>query len=322
MAEETAAEGYVPYRSRPEWKDITPVPQDDGPNPVVSIAYSEKFRDVYDYMRAVMQRDEMSERAFALTADAIDCNPSNYSVWHYRRKLVQALGKDLREELKFTVSVLREQAKNYQVWYHRQKLVELLGDPSEELVVTRDVLREDSKNYHAWQHRQWAMATYQRWEGELEFVEQLIGEDIRNNSAWNQRYFVVTHTSSLTDEVVRREVDYTLGNISKAPNNESAWNYLEGVLRGQRLRTYPGLLDSCEAMYTKGIRSPFLLGLMVTMCEEEIADGGPKAAECCSKATELCNSLATSVDSIRRNYWDYVQRRVEHTYQTTVPTAV
>lgn len=91
--------------------------------------------------------------------------------------------------------------------YHRQKLVELLGDPSEELVVTRDVLREDSKNYHAWQHRQWAMATYQRWEGELEFVEQLIGEDVRNNSAWNQRYFVVTHTSSLTDEVVRREVE-------------------------------------------------------------------------------------------------------------------
>eukprot|EP00731_Ephydatia_muelleri_P020603 Em0013g330a len=311
MAEETAAEGYVPYKSRPEWKDITPIPQDDGPNPVVSIAYSEKFRDVYDYVRAVMQRDEMSERAFALTADAIDCNPANYSVCYcfyltsqfaLSQKLVQALGKDLKEELKFTVSVLREQAKNYQVWYHRQKLVELLGDPTEELAVTREVLREDSKNYHAWQHRQWAMATYQRWEGELEFVEQLIREDMRNNSAWNQRYFVVTRTSSLTDEVVKREVDYTLENISKAPTMKVLGIILKEFSKGG------------------GIRSPFLLGLMVAICEEEIADGGPKAAECRSKAGELCNSLASTVDTIRKNYWDYVQRRVDQTYQATLPT--
>ena len=64
--------------------------------------------------------------------------------------------------------------------------------------------------------------------------------------------------------------------------------YGNRVLKGRRLRTYPGLLDSLEAMYAKGIRSPFLLGLMVAICEEEIADGGPKAAECRSKAGEVC----------------------------------
>ena len=34
------ATSFIPFNERPEWADIKPIPQDDGPNPVVPIAYA------------------------------------------------------------------------------------------------------------------------------------------------------------------------------------------------------------------------------------------------------------------------------------------
>ena len=67
--------------SKEQWEDVTPIEQDDGPDPVCPIAYTSKFKEVMGYFRAVMHADERSERALGLTKTVIDLNPANYTAW-------------------------------------------------------------------------------------------------------------------------------------------------------------------------------------------------------------------------------------------------
>jgi len=70
------------YTTSSLWADVVPIPQDDGPNPFISIAYKPEYSEAMDYLRAVMAAGEHSKRVLGLTMDVISMNPAHYTVWY------------------------------------------------------------------------------------------------------------------------------------------------------------------------------------------------------------------------------------------------
>ncbi|GAB6025014.1 hypothetical protein CHUAL_010126 [Chamberlinius hualienensis] len=318
---DSEVDSWIFYRDRPEWENAIPTPQDEGEFPVVQIAYSEKFRDVFDYFRTVLRTNEISERSFRLTEDAASLNPANYTVWHYRRILLKGLIKDLKEELKYVGEMIVDHPKTYQLWHHRGVVVGWLQDSTEELSFTEKVLEIDAKNYHAWQHRQWVLKTFNVWENEVPFIDRLLAEDVRNNSAWNHRYFVINSTTTFTENVVNSEVSYTIDKIRLAVHNESAWNYLSGILYLSETLQHPEVTEFVNSLYNAGARSSYLLSFMIDMAENELKSGAVKVdstKQTLQKALDLCHDLATEHDTIRCEYWKYVARCLGSKYKLDI----
>ena len=320
----------IPYSKRPEWSDVKLIVQDQDTNDVVRIAYTETFREVYDYYRAVLKSNEKSQRVFELNKDAALLNPANYTVWYHRRILIKELASsiDLHEELDFITDVIRSNPKNYQVWQHRRNIIEYLNDPSNELTFTQEILRRDSKNYHAWQYRQWVIKKYDLWQNELDYINNLLDNDIRNNSAWNQRYFYISQTTTTTKQVIDKEIEFTLNKINICVDNESSWNYLRGLLSLKNNNdtcssvedSYPlNVIEMCQLKLNSSKnedKSPFLISFYVdynlSLARDIVSKGNidlEKLKLLINSSIQYLESLANKYDVIRVNYWQYLIKK-------------
>ncbi|KAF7325872.1 hypothetical protein MKEN_00438000 [Mycena kentingensis (nom. inval.)] len=330
----------VLYSARPEWSDVTGVAQYEHTNPLAPILYSEEYKDATDYLRAIVQSGEKSARVLQLTEHVIRLNPAHYSAWQYRYETVVALNWPLDVEMVLMDELADKHLKTYQVWHHRRLIILLLGTKAAgpELTYIAGILAQDEKNYHTWAHRQWVLSFHNDhalWAGELDFVDKMLNRDVRNNSAWHHRFFVVWQSGMRDGEedrerVVRRELLYVKHNVSLAPNNASAWNYLRGVLEHNKLPfstvapfvklyTVSAVDDAGDLVDTEnpppgaGAELPCVAALEFTADMYE-ADG------VVDDAVKLWRSLADEHDTIRKKYWEYRILQARSTSNTTNST--
>ena len=285
-----------------------------------------KVKETMNYFRAIVRKDERSERALKLTKEVIVLNSANYTAWYYRRLCVESLKSSLKEELEFCEDVANENQKNYQVWYHRQWCLEKVtskeggeGEGGEkgkqnceelwrkELEFTREMLLEDSKNYHVWSYRQYVVEKFQLWEEELGFVDEMLQTDIRNNSAWNERYFVVSKWKGWNEESKKEEIEFSLSMIKKAPNNQSPWLYLKGIVKNssEEEKNKFGILQKACELKDKFSICPHVFSFLVDLLEQK------SEISSLEEAIKYCDLLSNNLDNIHSKYWNYRKQSIE-----------
>ncbi|KAI9789781.1 MAG: CAAX geranylgeranyltransferase alpha subunit [Peltula sp. TS41687] len=290
------------YSTDPAWEDVVPIPQDEGgPNPLAAITYTEEYSEAMAYFRAVTADNEFSERVLSLTEHLIGLNPAHYTIWLYRAKTLFELGHDLKEEISWLNEIALRNQKNYQIWHHRQLMMDKLGDPTGETAFIAKMFERDAKNYHVWSYRQWLVRRFDLWEIELPDIEELLVRDVRNNSAWNHRYFVVFGRQvTLDEETITREINYAKSAISQAPQNQSPWNYLRGILRKAHrpLSTiHDFALEFADPSNPDTVRSSHALDLLADIYTQD--DNRRQ------DAAKVLDLLVEKYDPIRANYWHY-----------------
>lgn len=78
MSAEDFMDEYIPFENRGDlWKDITPIDEFSNEVNVLQIDYSDKLREINDYFRAILAKNEISQRAFELTNEVLKVKNKN-----------------------------------------------------------------------------------------------------------------------------------------------------------------------------------------------------------------------------------------------------
>lgn len=289
-----------------EWKDIDIIKQDEGPYAIMPIAYTQEYVEKMDILRSIIKKGEKSERALKLTQEIIEMSPANYVIWKYRQDILEALNKDLKEELILMEELAEDNQKCYQLWHHRQLIIEKLNDPLDELNYIDKMIVLDSKNYNAWTYRQWLVKKFNFWDTEIQYSDKVIKIDHRNNSAWNYRYFILTNKPN-TDlkKELENEINYVKQRINFDPTNQSPWQYIKGLIEKSNtdITTLVDFEKFCQDIQKEEV-FPHAVQFLMDIQEHRIKKNDENKSKYIEDYQKLCQILEES-DPIRKKFWEF-----------------
>ncbi|KKK21721.1 hypothetical protein AOCH_006763, partial [Aspergillus ochraceoroseus] len=185
----------------------------------------EKYRSLEKVVGEKITAQEYTPETLQKLSELLTKNPEYYTVWNYRRQVLQhefsqAASEDTNEaavnritsliktDLQFLIPLLRSFPKCYWIWNYRLWLLDqakrLLPQATarklwqEELALVGKMLSLDSRNFHGWGYRRFVVETLETLSSEEEnekslaqaefgYAKKMISTNLSNFSAWHYR---------------------------------------------------------------------------------------------------------------------------------------
>jgi geranylgeranyl transferase type-2 subunit alpha len=208
------------------------------------------------------KKHDVSDETLALTAQMLSSSPDFYSLWNYRREILihvhgptiglrndrgtarepdsrdsvipASLGAAIRDqELLLSADGIRKNPKSYGAWHHRLWIIERFEcDFDKELELCKEFLRADQRNFHCWNYRRFvaAIACVDN-ASEFQFSEDKIYENFSNYSAFHHRSVYLSTLGIPLKDSIPSELSIIENAIFTEPDDQSAWWYLNFLLR-------------------------------------------------------------------------------------------
>lgn len=128
-----------------------------------------------------------------------------------------------------------------------------------------------------------------------------------SNSAWNQRYFCL-HNSGFSSDALEYELLFVMNRLKLLKNNESAWNYLRGLLQILDAEQCLKCVEYTESLFEEGHNYNHILAFLtdayIELCQKTKLD--PQITSVYhKKAIDIFLLLETKYDTIRKSYWKF-----------------